>query len=243
MNVLHSRRKRERERIEIEVLHEQCDDMRSRNKDLVQENSQLEHMLKTAQSFLLQGQSSIGDKAMPGYFMPPPHVGTRVAEKDSENGGYVHTMPTPMQQTPQGMVPMYSPQAYVPQGQFFMTAAPGGGASYCMMPAGSMMAPDMKAQGFQFQQMPQTGQAQQQYYPVVDMQYQGNAPMYVQVPVQPMPYPPVFLLFLRAAYAVPVVPTTDRFSPFATTGSPSTSIAEPQNLATTLPENPIVEQS
>jgi hypothetical protein len=48
MNVLHSRRKRERERIEIEVLHEQCDSLRHRNDELAMLNQALELHLRSA---------------------------------------------------------------------------------------------------------------------------------------------------------------------------------------------------
>jgi len=48
MNVLHSRRKRERERIEIEVLREQCSDLRAKNAEATATNSKLERLLAAA---------------------------------------------------------------------------------------------------------------------------------------------------------------------------------------------------
>jgi len=50
MNVIHSRRKRERERIEIEVLQEQCQDLGDRNEALTIENLQFEGILIEAES-------------------------------------------------------------------------------------------------------------------------------------------------------------------------------------------------
>lgn len=48
LNVLHSRRKRERERIEVEVLKEQCDELRRRNEFVSNDNTRLEFMLSSA---------------------------------------------------------------------------------------------------------------------------------------------------------------------------------------------------
>jgi len=48
MNVLHSRRKRERERVEIEVLHEQCAELRAQNSEARQTHEQLKHLLEFA---------------------------------------------------------------------------------------------------------------------------------------------------------------------------------------------------
>jgi len=49
MNVLHSRRKRERERIEIEVLHEQVSDLRTENSILSEEQVRLERIVDEAE--------------------------------------------------------------------------------------------------------------------------------------------------------------------------------------------------
>jgi hypothetical protein len=61
MNVLHSRRKRERERIEIEVLHEQCDEMRTFKSELIHERSRLEALLTTARSIVANPSPDGGD--------------------------------------------------------------------------------------------------------------------------------------------------------------------------------------
>lgn len=52
MNALHSRRKRERERIEIEVLNEQCRDLSARNREMALEAARLESLLSKAKSLL-----------------------------------------------------------------------------------------------------------------------------------------------------------------------------------------------
>jgi hypothetical protein len=49
MNTIHSRRKRERQRIEIEVLKEQCTELTKKNVLIQQENGQLEYLLETIQ--------------------------------------------------------------------------------------------------------------------------------------------------------------------------------------------------
>jgi hypothetical protein len=50
LNVIHSRRKRERERIEIEVLQEHCSELGDKNKFIEEENKRFEEMLASAQS-------------------------------------------------------------------------------------------------------------------------------------------------------------------------------------------------
>jgi hypothetical protein len=50
MNVLHSRRRRERERVEMEVFSEQVTDLREKNWILKQENDKLETMLREAKA-------------------------------------------------------------------------------------------------------------------------------------------------------------------------------------------------
>lgn len=50
LNVIHSRRKRERERIEIEVLQEHCSELGEKNKYLEDENNRFDEMLVNAQS-------------------------------------------------------------------------------------------------------------------------------------------------------------------------------------------------
>jgi hypothetical protein len=50
LNVIHSRRKRERERIEIEVLQEHCSELGEKNKYLEDENKRFEEILASAQS-------------------------------------------------------------------------------------------------------------------------------------------------------------------------------------------------
>lgn len=50
MNVVHSRRKRERERIEIECLQEQCEELRDRQAFLLEESSRLENLLRRAEN-------------------------------------------------------------------------------------------------------------------------------------------------------------------------------------------------
>jgi len=52
MNVLHSRRKRERERIEVEVLREQCSDLRAQRLELDREYSRLLSMMQSAETAL-----------------------------------------------------------------------------------------------------------------------------------------------------------------------------------------------
>jgi hypothetical protein len=65
MNVLHSRRKRERERIEIEVLHEQCDEMRTLKSELIHERSRLQALLTTAQSIVANPSPNGGYGVLP----------------------------------------------------------------------------------------------------------------------------------------------------------------------------------
>ena len=50
MNVVHSRRKRERERIEVEVLQEQCTELKDKRVFLSEENTRLEGLLRTVMS-------------------------------------------------------------------------------------------------------------------------------------------------------------------------------------------------
>jgi hypothetical protein len=52
MNVVHSRRKRERERIEIECLQEQCEELRHEQKDIAEETTRLENFLRRAQALV-----------------------------------------------------------------------------------------------------------------------------------------------------------------------------------------------
>jgi hypothetical protein len=50
VNAVHSRQKRERRKIEKEVLQEQCEEIRARNAILLENNKQLEELLETAMS-------------------------------------------------------------------------------------------------------------------------------------------------------------------------------------------------
>jgi len=50
LNVIHSRRKRERERIEVEVLQEQCSEERGKNEHLKRENQRLTGLLDQAKA-------------------------------------------------------------------------------------------------------------------------------------------------------------------------------------------------
>lgn len=58
LNVIHSRRKRERERIEVEVLNEQCSEEHERAIHLQRENEKLVSLLAKAKS-LLPGDRNI----------------------------------------------------------------------------------------------------------------------------------------------------------------------------------------
>jgi hypothetical protein len=105
MNVLHSRRKRERERIEIEVLVEQCDEMRALKVELLQESSHLQALLITAQSIV--ASLPPGDFAL--NFAPATNA--TVSEPDEWEAG----------NTPQEQEVWASPsQAVGPPGQEFL---------------------------------------------------------------------------------------------------------------------------
>jgi len=58
MNVLHSRRKRERERIEINVLEEQCSDLGDRNRALLEENREFQDLLDLAKMKIARFEDS-----------------------------------------------------------------------------------------------------------------------------------------------------------------------------------------
>lgn len=49
LNVIHSRRKRERERIEVEVLNEQCLEQKEQRKELEKEYGRLKTLLAQAE--------------------------------------------------------------------------------------------------------------------------------------------------------------------------------------------------
>lgn len=63
MNVLHSRRRRERERVEMEVFSEQVTDLREKNWILKQENDKLEIMLREAKAEVLRMGSFVPNVA------------------------------------------------------------------------------------------------------------------------------------------------------------------------------------
>lgn len=52
LNVIHSRRKRERERIEAEVLHEQCQEQKEQKKELQREHERLKKLIAEAHSII-----------------------------------------------------------------------------------------------------------------------------------------------------------------------------------------------
>ena len=63
MNTIHSRRKRERQRIEIEVLKEQCAEFTMKNTAIQQENEQLESIIQCLQSRKTQpGEATTTDR-------------------------------------------------------------------------------------------------------------------------------------------------------------------------------------
>ena len=61
MNVLHSRRKRERERIEIKVLEEQCSDLGDRNRALLEENREFQDLLDLAKTKIARFENFTSD--------------------------------------------------------------------------------------------------------------------------------------------------------------------------------------
>jgi hypothetical protein len=100
MNVLHSRRKRERERIEIEVLHEQCDEMRTFKSELIHERSRLEALLTTARSIVanpspdggygvpVESNSSASQGADPTVARPFVSMPSPVFVSNESNGNF-----------------------------------------------------------------------------------------------------------------------------------------------------------
>jgi hypothetical protein len=74
MNTIHSRRKRERQRIEIEVLKEQCAEYVEKNSKLQQENVQLEFILSKIQQHIQQQEESTHLTTVQRH-QPPPSSG------------------------------------------------------------------------------------------------------------------------------------------------------------------------
>ena len=70
MNTIHSRRKRERQRIEIEVLKEQCTEFSNKNMAIRQENLQLEALLLSLQSRGTQQEATTNHQALSSYHQP-----------------------------------------------------------------------------------------------------------------------------------------------------------------------------
>lgn len=54
MNVLHSRRKRERQKIEVDSLQQQCRDFQTKNLDLIRKNVRLEELIEEASNIVSQ---------------------------------------------------------------------------------------------------------------------------------------------------------------------------------------------
>ena len=63
MNVVHSRRKRERERIEIQVLREQCSDLNDDKNVLLRDNERLEGLLRSAKTMISDTSTSVGENS------------------------------------------------------------------------------------------------------------------------------------------------------------------------------------
>jgi hypothetical protein len=70
MNVIHSRRKRDRERVEIDVLNEECMDQRERQKKLRHENEELEGLYRRAMALTRDSSAS-----PPGSSVSSSHSG------------------------------------------------------------------------------------------------------------------------------------------------------------------------
>jgi hypothetical protein len=78
LNVIHSRRKRERERIEIEVLQEHCSELGEKNKFIEEENKRFEETLAIAQSkiaLLEPSASSTSPRAASAHFSASSPMG------------------------------------------------------------------------------------------------------------------------------------------------------------------------
>lgn len=67
LNVLHSRRRRERERVEMQVYVDEADELREKNRKLTEENQRFEAMLSAAQSQIsMTGNGQIAFSSMSG---------------------------------------------------------------------------------------------------------------------------------------------------------------------------------
>ena len=94
MNVLHSRRKRERERIEIEVLHEHCDELRAKRQCLVREGERLQQLIGAAHNSVALAErgdvtAPLGSAIQPlprqpGYGMPARYSSASLMESQRQ---------------------------------------------------------------------------------------------------------------------------------------------------------------
>lgn len=78
MNTIHSRRKRERQKIEIEVLRDECANFSARNRALVQQNAELQELIRQANSGVAfyrdQPPTSAVTAAHVGVSSEPPNI-------------------------------------------------------------------------------------------------------------------------------------------------------------------------
>jgi hypothetical protein len=169
MNVLHSRRKRERERIEIEVLHEQADDYRSQNSELKRENDRLEVLLVSAQHQIDHQARHPQQESSSFPFLNPKRTLT------AEGSSFVAHRQPPTAQVDQS-VTCGLPTA--PQGQFILTAA--SGVPYCLMPS-AVLSENGHPLSFPMQHA--SFLPQQHVLPLVNFHYPTSAPFLMPMPL------------------------------------------------------------
>lgn len=88
MNVLHSRRKREREKVEIGVLNEHVDELRTTKEHLLREKQRLQGVLQAARmqvEMIERGQVEVPSSAPPAQ-APPPSPGHTINEVQMQGG-------------------------------------------------------------------------------------------------------------------------------------------------------------